>query len=52
METLPGIGPSLASAIIQYREQNGAFQSVEDLLRVPGIGPTRLSQLRQLVRVE
>ena len=52
LETLPGIGPSLASAIIQYREQNGPFQSVEDLLRVPGIGPTRLSQLRDLVRVD
>jgi competence protein ComEA len=52
LETLPGIGPSLASAIIQYREQNGPFQSVEGLLSVPGIGPTRLSQLRPLVRVD
>ena len=52
LETLPGIGPSLASSIIQYREQNGPFQSVEGLLSVPGIGPTRLSQLRPLVRVD
>lgn len=52
LETLPGIGPSLASAIIQYREQHGPFQSVEGLLSVPGIGPTRLSQLRDLVRVD
>ncbi len=35
LETLPGIGPSLASAIIQYREQNGPFQSVEELLQCP-----------------
>jgi len=51
LETLPGIGPSLASAIIQYRDQNGPFQSVEQLLDVPGIGPTRMSQLRALVTV-
>ena len=51
-EQLPGIGPSLAAAIIRYREENGPFRSVEDLLNVPGIGPTRLSQLRELVRVD
>jgi competence protein ComEA len=52
LEALPGIGPSLASAIVQYREQNGPFQSVEELLSVPGIGATRLAQLRGLVRVD
>jgi competence protein ComEA len=52
LESLPGIGPSLASAIVQYRDQNGPFLSVEELLDVPGIGPTRLSQLRDLVRVD
>lgn len=51
LESLPGIGPSLASAIVQYRDQNGPFLSVEELLNVPGIGPTRLAQLRPLVRV-
>lgn len=51
LESLPGIGPSLASAILQYREQNGPFLTVDDLLNVPGIGPTRLAQLRELVRV-
>ncbi len=51
LEQLPGIGPSLAAAIISYRERNGPFRSVEDLLNIPGIGPTRLSQLRELVRV-
>jgi competence protein ComEA len=43
--------PSLASAIVQYRDQNGPFLSIDELLNVPGIGPTRLSQLRELVRV-
>ena len=52
LEGLPGIGPGLASAIIQYREAHGPFQRVEDLLLVPGIGPSRLSQLRDLVRVD
>jgi competence protein ComEA len=52
LESLPGIGPSLASAIIQYRDQNGPFHSIEDLLDVPGIGPTRFAQLRDLLRVE
>ena len=51
LETLPGIGPSLASAIVQYRDQNGPFLPVEELLNVPGIGPARLSQLRGLVQV-
>jgi competence protein ComEA len=52
LESLPGIGPSLASAIVQYREQNGPFQSVEELVNVPGIGEARLAQLRALVRVD
>ena len=52
LERLPGIGPSLASAIVQYREDNGPFLSVDELLSVPGIGPTRISQLRDLVRVD
>jgi competence protein ComEA len=52
LETLPGIGPTLANAILSYRNQNGPFQSVEELIHVPGIGPTRLAQLRDLVRVD
>jgi competence protein ComEA len=51
LETLPGIGPSIAGAIIRYREENGSFARVEDLLDVPGIGPTRLEQLESLVAV-
>jgi len=51
LETLPGIGPALAGAIVQERERNGPFRSVDDLNRVPGIGDGRLSQLRDLVTV-
>ena len=48
---LPGIGPSLAAAIIEHRERLGAFRTVDELEQVPGIGPAKLSALRDLVRV-
>ena len=43
---LPGVGPTLARRIVQYRRQHGAFASVEELIRVRGIGPRRLKRLR------
>lgn len=49
LDTLPGIGPSLAQQIISYREARGPFTSVEQLRDVPGIGPSRMEQLRPLV---
>ena len=49
LETLPGIGPSLASAIVEHRSREGPFQTVDDLLAVPGIGPAKLDALRDLV---
>jgi competence protein ComEA len=45
LQDLPGIGPALAAAIIQYRTDHGPFGTVEDLLDVPGIGPAKLAQL-------
>ena len=51
LETLPGIGPSLANAIIVYREDNGPFAAVDDVDNVPGIGPKTLDSIRQLVTV-
>ena len=51
LDTLPRIGPALAARIIQWREQNGSFTSVEDLLAVPGIGDKMLAALRDLVTV-
>jgi competence protein ComEA len=51
LETLPGVGPSIAGAIVAHRDATGPFASVDDLLDVRGIGPARLEQLRPLVRV-
>jgi competence protein ComEA len=51
LEALPGIGPSIAAAIVEHRERNGLFRAVDDLLDVAGIGPSRLAQLRDLVIV-
>ena len=47
--TLPGIGEVKADAILAYREANGPFASVDDLLRVKGIGPAVLEKLRDYV---
>jgi len=51
LETLPGIGPALAARIIEDREQFGAYESVEQLDRVRGIGPRLMEKLRPLIRV-
>ena len=46
LDTLPGIGPKTAQAIVKYRETHGKFNSAEDLLQVPGIGPKKLAALK------
>ena len=49
LDALPGIGPSTAQKILDYRQQHGPFHSVEELDAVPGIGPARIAQLKGLV---
>lgn len=51
LDALPGVGPSTAEAIVEWRNRNGRFRSVDDLLEVPGIGPAKLERLRDLVTV-
>ena len=49
LESLPGVGPVLAGRIVAYRELNGPFRTVEDLLDVPGIGEAKLAQMRDAI---
>jgi comEA protein len=49
LDALPGIGPSKAAAIIEYRTKMGAFTNIEQLDNVPGIGPATMDKLRPLV---
>jgi competence protein ComEA len=51
LEQLPGVGPATAKAIVAYREKFGAFLKVEDLLKVRGIGPAKLSEILPRARV-
>ena len=50
LQKLPGVGPVLAGRIVAHRESIGRFESVEDLLDVVGIGETKLSSIRDLIR--
>ena len=51
LDALPGVGPTTAQAIIDYRIANGPYASVDDLLNVRGIGPSKLAAMRARVRV-
>ena len=51
LEQLPGVGPVLANRIASFRDENGPFATVEDLLDVPGIGEGKLAGLRDFVAI-
>ncbi|WP_312035981.1 helix-hairpin-helix domain-containing protein [Priestia aryabhattai] len=52
LQTLNGIGPSKASAIVSYREENGLFQTVEDLGQVSGIGDKSLEKIKAQITLQ
>lgn len=50
LESLPGVGPALAAAIIEHRDRHGGFATLDDLIDVAGIGPAKLEQIRPFAR--
>ena len=51
LETLPGIGPSTAANIINYRKENGKFNNIEDLKKVSGIGDSKYNKIKEMIKV-
>lgn len=51
LDTLPGIGPTIAQRIIDYREQNAAFSTIEEIMDVSGIGPSTFDNIKDLISV-
>lgn len=51
LEILPGVGPSTAESIVQYRTEKGSFATLEELLQVSGIGPAKFEQMRDFITV-
>jgi competence protein ComEA len=51
LETLPGIGPTLAQTIVDYRAEHGPFATIESILDVPGIGEGKFEAIKALVTV-
>jgi len=51
LDGLPGIGPSLAERILEYRQTNGSFNDIEELKKVTGIGPSKFEKLKDKVTI-
>jgi len=51
LDELPGVGPSIASKIVDHRQKIGRFRSIEQLVEVSGIGPKMIENIRELIRL-
>lgn len=51
LDDLPGIGPTAAQSIIEYRQVNGPFQTIQDIQNVPGIGPSTFDRIKDYITV-
>jgi competence protein ComEA len=51
LDTLPGIGPTTARKIIEYRDANGPFAAIEDIIKVSGIGQVTFERIKDLITV-
>jgi competence protein ComEA len=52
LDTLPGIGPTIAQRVVDYRTENGPFQLIEDIMNVSGIGPSTFDQIKGLITTQ
>ncbi len=52
LDRLPGVGPSRALLIVRERQENGPYRSIDDLARVPGIGPASVERMRSFLHVD
>jgi comEA protein len=51
LKTLPGIGPVMANRIVEYRKQNGSFQSIEEVIHVKGIGESTFKKMEPYLKL-
>lgn len=51
LDTLPGIGPSTAEKIVEYRDTNGSFATIDEIMSVSGIGPAKFEQIQPFITV-
>ena len=51
LQELPGVGPALAARIVEHRQKNGGFKSVEDIMAVKGIGEKNFSKIQSYLSV-